>query len=52
MTYSLKERTEEFEPIVIKGDNIASKSSKNISSKALFKRERCLVKWKGLNAES
>lgn len=50
MTYSLKEKTEQFEPIVIKGD-IANKNNKNITSKTLFKRENCLIKWKGLNSE-
>ena len=51
MTYSLKEKSEEFKPIVIKGDNFANSKSSRAISKKLFKREKCLVKWKGLYGE-
>lgn len=51
MTYSMKEKSEEFKPIVIKGDNFANNKSSRTISKKLFKREKCQVKWKGLHGE-
>jgi hypothetical protein len=49
MTYSLKEKSYEFKPIVIKGDSPV-KAGKN-TNKKLFKREKCHLKWKDFSGE-